>query len=206
MGGRKKTHLNLFAVKSRNNGNADIDHVVADLVAEAAVLGMGMLINPQIRKDFYSRDDRRVDFFGHADDFVQNAVHSETHQNAVVQNLKVDVGGPGRNGVRKKVINDCHDRQFGRRFLKALGLGTQRFPDAVFNDFFEILGRLLLIKHEAAVQIIVGREIRLDRAAQTQSQKINGLQIGRVFHRHPETAIRFLAENNGSPLAGDVFG
>ena len=57
----KETHFHFFAVERRDDGNADVDRLAADLIAEPPVLRRVVFVDLEPREQLDARDDRGMD-------------------------------------------------------------------------------------------------------------------------------------------------
>ena len=206
----ENTHNDSFAVKHRNDRNAEVDFAVGNLNLNTTVLRNPLFGDVQARHNLQTADDRRLETV----DFRRRRLRLEDAVDAVPDfhpgflRLDVNVARAGFDRFGQDVVDEPNDRRFLRhRRVAAL------VPVDVFENF-----DVLRLLHQAVDRFRADAETRLDqfrqfaRKNETRNRRkpgrggdfVDGRQVERVARRDEERAV-FLPSERENVAAVNEF-
>jgi len=191
----QQTQRNRFAVSRRHRGHADVDVIIVEPHADAAVHRQPLLRDIQVRHDLDARDDRRlepVELRRHVH-LVKHAVNPVPDAQLILHRLDMDICRALTVRFRDNLVHELHDRGLGPDLVHIdLGdrgqIGVHRVA-AVLNHLFDRVGAHAIILLNCLVDLFARAERHPHRAARRQPQAVRHPGVERITSDHRQHTV-----------------
>jgi hypothetical protein len=179
-------------VHGGNGRHAQVDLLALDAQLDPAVLREPPLGDVEVRHDLHARDDGGRQAPRRGLDLVQDAVDAEAHDEAVLEGLDVDVGGPRLQRVRDEQVHQPHHGRLGGEVLQVLDVAQVLLlvPRGDVVDDLAHRGLAGAVEAlEPRFQLRGHGEARQHAVAARHLDRADGERVRRVGHRHHEALV-----------------
>ena len=206
----QNTHDDALAVVRRQTRHAQINQLAPDLRLDTSVLRDAMFRDDHARRNFQTRNDRRLQLLRRRLHFLQHAVNAVAQAKFFPQRFQVNVRRAQLERVHDDLVHQPDERRVHLRHpalrLHHLDVAQGQF----FNDLLErrvLRHGLLLVAavifSQRRLDVRLRRHAQFDVRVQQVMQRVQRVQVGGIGDGHRHFRIGF-ENGNDAIFFGDV--